>query len=145
MMIELTDDTGALRSANCIICGENNGQGLNWKFCREADGVVYAEGTVPKGFQGFDGIVHGGIIAAILDDAMWWALYYQGDIAAMTAEMTVRYRSPVRVDDPLRVEANLEEGRGRRYRATARLIDPVESDVLAVSDGTYLVPRSEQS
>jgi acyl-coenzyme A thioesterase PaaI-like protein len=55
-------------SKNCFVCGVENIQGLQIDFYEVEAGKVTAAITVPQHFQGYPGIVHGGIIAAMLDE-----------------------------------------------------------------------------
>ena len=56
-------------SLKCFVCGLENPYGLHLRFFDSEPGEVIAEVTVPEQFQGYPGIVHGGIIAAMLDEA----------------------------------------------------------------------------
>ena len=135
----LTDTSGKVMSDGCMICGRNNAGGLRMRFENTEDGVRSTV-TVPENFQGFDGIAHGGTVAAILDDAMWWAVYRTRGAATMTAEMKVRYHGPVQVGEALVVEATLTSYRGRLHRARAALA--LEggglASPLAEAEGAYL-------
>jgi uncharacterized protein (TIGR00369 family) len=94
------------RSAHprCIVCGRDDGYGLGLRFSLRADGGVEAEFACDTHFQGYHGILHGGIIATLLDGAMTHCLFAHG-IVALTAEMTVRFRHPVLVGVPALVRA----------------------------------------
>ena len=106
------------------------------------EGGVRATVTVPAHFQGFDGIAHGGTVAAILDDAMWWAVYRTRGCATMTTEMKVRYHNPVPVGEPLVTRAELVTHRGRLHRTRAFLLPEgaPEDLYLAEAEGAYLAP-----
>ena len=96
----------------CFLCGPLNAQGLNLAF--EADGqTLSTRWTSEKRFQGYAGVLHGGIISAILDEVMInlpWKLY---DAPVTTAELTVRFRQAAPVGVELRFTA-FEVERGRR-------------------------------
>lgn len=72
----------------------------------QADGSVRAHMDCPKRWQGYPGMVHGGIIASILDGAMTHCLFAR-DIAAVTADLHVRYRHPLLVDADAIVTARI--------------------------------------
>ena len=55
-------------SNHCFVCGRNNPYGLHLKFYESSPGEVIVEYTVPEQFQGYPGVVHGGVVAAILDE-----------------------------------------------------------------------------
>ncbi|MAX24641.1 MAG: thioesterase [Phycisphaeraceae bacterium] len=72
----------------------------------QADGSVRAHMNCPRLWQGYPGMVHGGIIASILDGAMTHCLFAR-DIAAVTADLHVRYRHPLLVDADAIVTARI--------------------------------------
>lgn len=85
---------------------------------------------------GFTGVVHGGILAAVLDDALAAVGYYEGE-PTVTARLAVRYRRPVRPGQRLCVEAEETSRRGtmRQGRAVVRIDD---GTVVAEADGTMM-------
>jgi acyl-coenzyme A thioesterase PaaI-like protein len=78
------------------------------------DGSVVSDITVPDRYQGYPGIVHGGIIASMLDEVSSRAAM-QGDTARlmMTARMEVRFRKPIPIGQPLHLVGRLGKRRGR--------------------------------
>ena len=93
------------QAQGCFVCGKNNGIGLHLTFRLEED-MTYTEFVPQPDHQGYDGIVHGGILAAILDDAMANCLWLRG-IPAVTAKMALRYHEPVQVGTHLLVYGRL--------------------------------------
>jgi acyl-coenzyme A thioesterase PaaI-like protein len=67
-------------------------------------------------------MLHGGVICAMLDDAMWWAVYAAYKAITVTAEIQLRYREPVSTGSAVRIEGIVGPGR-RLYPAAARMID----------------------
>lgn len=84
--------------------------------------------------MGFQGLVHGGILAAVLDDALAWLGYYHGE-ETVTARLSIRYRQPARPGVRLRVEAEETDRRGpmRQGRAVIRTED---GNVIAEAEAT---------
>lgn len=121
----------------CFACGPKNSSGLGLQFT-EAGGKAVAEFIPLKSHQGFRDLVHGGIITAVLDEAMMKALLFRG-ISAMTAEITVRFRSPLRVGESSVVEAEIHSVAGRFVEASAVLRKADE--IVAVAGAKMLVPR----
>jgi uncharacterized protein (TIGR00369 family) len=72
--------------------------------------MTYTEFVPQSDHQGYDGVVHGGILAALLDDAMANCLWLRG-VAAVTAKMVLRYREPVQVGTRLFVYGRLLQER----------------------------------
>ena len=105
----------------CFACGKANPSGLKLPIVEKPGGVemTYA---VPEGYAGWQGIVHGGIVATILDELMAWACN-QSDRSMVTAEMTVRYRKPIKTGQPIHGIGRITEDRGRLILAEARLLD----------------------
>lgn len=103
---------------NCFACGKYNSGGLGLNFVRQEDGSVSAEYVIDGCYQGYPGIVQGGIIATLLDSAMTNCLFYEG-IEAMTAQLSIRYINPIKVERPLTVMAVLRRKHGRLYELSA--------------------------
>ncbi len=105
----------------CFACGKANPHGLKLPVVEKADGVEL-DYVVPEEFAGWQGIVHGGIVATILDELLAYACN-RPNRAMLTAEMTVRYRRPVMTGQPVHGTARVTENRGRLMLAEASLID----------------------
>ncbi|EQD40621.1 Thioesterase superfamily protein, partial [mine drainage metagenome] len=94
-------ESGWQDNGQCIVCGPRNEYGLHLHFKTGDDGAE-AQGTVPEHLQGYAGRAHGGVIAAILDDAMFYAVAAKG-LLGVTAEMKVRFKRPLDTSRPFRV------------------------------------------
>lgn len=92
-------------SYGCFVCGLSNPIGLKIVFHQDRERqLVYAELTVPEIYRSYPGVVHGGIVATILDETSGRALIvHTGDINTFfaTAKMEVRYRQATPTDTPL--------------------------------------------
>lgn len=104
----------------CFACGRKNPTGLKLAF-RTENGRIVAEFSPQKVHQGFKDIVHGGIISTILDEAMVKAVLSRG-LEAVTAEVTVRLKSPLYVGDKTRVEAEIKKIGKRLIETSARMM-----------------------
>jgi uncharacterized protein (TIGR00369 family) len=80
--------------SRCFGCGPSNPSGLRLKFV-ETDEGVEVEYTAPAAFEGPPGIVHGGIQATLLDEALCMTAYAKLGTMVVTGELTVRYLRPV--------------------------------------------------
>jgi uncharacterized protein (TIGR00369 family) len=96
----------------CFACGRANPIGLKLDFRFEGDDYV-TEFEVKPEYQGWSGLVHGGLLATVLDEVMARLLWEKG-INAITGRLTVRYHRPVRVGDRVQVR-----GRITRHRPPA--------------------------
>ena len=103
----------------CFGCGRKNPCGLKLRF--EWDGKrVTAEFTPTELHQGWEGIIHGGIITTMLDEAMGYATYYEG-IMGVTGAMQLRFRHPASIGQPLIVTASMSKNMRRLAEAAARV------------------------
>ena len=78
----------------CIVCGSVNARGLHLNFDINDDGSVKTVFECDEIFEGYPGILHGGVISTLLDGAMGHCMFARG-LAAVTVEMTTRFRHPV--------------------------------------------------
>jgi acyl-coenzyme A thioesterase PaaI-like protein len=105
----------------CVVCAASNPRGLALKFDATADGRgVEAVFECDEVFQGYIGLVHGGIVSAVLDGAMAHCLFHLGRVAH-TGSLAVRFRHPVVVDRQARVRARLDRSLGRMHMLSAEL------------------------
>ena len=105
----------------CFACGKANAHGLKLRVVEKA-GHVELDYTVPEQFAGWKSMVHGGIVATILDELLAYACN-RSDRSMLTAEMTVRYRKPVRTGQPIHGIGRITEDKGRLILAEAQLLD----------------------
>lgn len=125
----------------CFGCGERNPIGLKLAFFRDGDAVEAAFTPRPE-HEGYAGLVHGGIISALLDEAMSWAVIASGRLA-VTAQMSLRFRRPVEVGTPVRVRGRVIEERGRIVEVQGELVDS-DGAVLAEASGTFVRVSEDQ-
>lgn len=118
-------------SKSCFVCGLENRFGLHLRFYRIAEGEVIAETILSEEYQGYPGVAHGGIVAAMLDEAAGRA-WMGGDPPRFTytARLEVRYRKHVPIGRPLRLIGRAGESKRRLATATSALYDQ-EGNVLA--------------
>ena len=105
----------------CYVCGKKNRSGLAVDFVIDKESRSIQAGFTPSdAHQGFEGIVHGGILSALLDEAMAKLAFGLG-IPAVTAEMTVKFKSPVAPGEEITVSGRLVQETGRLIRAEAKI------------------------
>lgn len=121
----------------CFVCGTENPNGLKIAFQSAADGRITAPWTPDRFCEGLQGIVHGGIVSAVLDEAM--AKVVAGmKVQALTCELKVRFRRPVIAGESLTISGwSLARDR-RRIQTEATLCDSSGSE-LAHGWATFLV------
>ena len=131
-----------MRPHGCFACGELNVSGLRLQLHADS-GVCWAEPTLDERFMGWEGIAHGGITCAILDEVMAWALVDE-DCWGLTARMSVDFRRPVPIGKTLRAEGRVVERRRRVIRTEGRLLDLEDGAVLATADAVYVDAPAER-
>lgn len=107
----------------CFGCGADNPHGLHLEVRETGPGRVCADFAVPRHLQGYHRVVHGGILATLLDEIMAHAVGRCVSGPAATARMEITYRVPVRVEEPIRLEGWVDSARGRLVRTGGRIID----------------------
>ena len=121
-----------MRPANrCFVCGSDNPIGLKLKFARQGEGVR-AEFTPSDLHVGYDGVVHGGIIAALIDDALANIWFVRGQ-EALTAKIEVRFREEVRPGESLVIAARPTGAKAGLMTARAQV---ARADGTVVADGS---------
>ena len=126
-------------SRQCFVCGLENPFGLHLRFYESGPGEVTAEITVPQHYQGYPGVVHGGIVAAMLDEVCGRVHMGEDPPRFMyTARLEVRYRQNVPVGEPLRLVGRATRSKGRTATAVGELYGPgevllAEADALLVN------------
>jgi len=101
--------------------------------------------TVGKKHEGPPGLVHGGIVATLLDHVLARSARAAGH-GGLTATLTVTYRRPVHLGVPLLVTGQLVSVDGRRATATARLVaedDP--GTTLAEAEALLVALRADRA
>jgi uncharacterized protein (TIGR00369 family) len=105
------------------------------RFRRAAQGCV-AECTVPDRLCGFDGLVHGGIIATLLDEAAAWAVIAHLGRLGLTREMTTRYLRPVPTNTEILLKGGINSHDG--HNAVVRsAIHATDGALLAESESSW--------
>jgi len=125
----------------CFVCGSSV-PGLHVRFAGDTSAVV-AETTIGAPYQGFEGLVHGGILAGLVDDAMWHVIHQQHEDFPVTAELTVRYRRPVHIGERLTVRGELVSYRPRLMVAKAEVTN-ADGAVLVTAQGRFMPVKAER-
>jgi len=96
----------------CFCCGKDNARGLKLEFSYVSPGTAETRLTIPEWFSGWKRMTHGGLLSMLLDECMAHAcISLHGH--AITAELTVRYHTPVEVGSEVTVHARAGEARAR--------------------------------
>ena len=137
-----SDLAGVRDDHGCFGCGRLNPHGLRLRFVREGNGVRAPFTPRPED-EGYGGVVHGGIVATLLDEAMAWACYAR-DAWVVTATIQVRFRRPVAVGVPLHARGHVLRDHGRLLDAIGELRRDVDDLLLAEATATFArVPEGQ--
>jgi uncharacterized protein (TIGR00369 family) len=134
----------------CFACGDRNPHGLHMRFARDPEGDAAAGAIICRyqpreADQGFPGVLHGGVVVTLLDEAMAWAMWAKSQALGVTAKMETRYRRPVPHGVELVVRAWVTRERGRRLEVEATVSQP-DGTVLAESTALFLrLPPEEEA
>ncbi len=133
-------------TAGCLVCGRDNPHGLRLDLKVDSDtGVVRVEFVPGREHIGFEGIVHGGVIATVLDEAMVWAATWAGRRFCVCGELTTRFRREAAVGKLLVIETKVDSNRPRMIVTTGEVRDDA-GELVATGTGKYVpVPPARNS
>ena len=120
--------------AQCVVCSAENVQGLRLEYDVTGDSTVQAVFECDNVFEGYPGMMHGGIISSILDGAMGNCMFAQGH-ATVTVELTVKFRHPVVTGQEATVTARIMRDSHPLYLLEAEIIQG--GKVKAAAKGKY--------
>lgn len=123
-------------NGRCFACGPYNAIGLHMRFEREGESGVRADVMLGEEFQGWEGAAHGGIVAALLDEAMAHAAGMLGH-RGVTAGLDMRFRKPVPLGAPLTVRGRVLWVRRNVLSTQAEVAAP-DGTVLASGEGRFV-------
>lgn len=122
----------------CFACGEKNEKGLHLEFSfYEQDKRVESTFLPLDEHQGWQGVVHGGIIATLMDEAMAKLAQLLG-FRALTASLDVRFKDVARTGEPLHVTAEVARLTNKLIYARA-VINRGDGDVVAEAQSKLMI------
>jgi uncharacterized protein (TIGR00369 family) len=127
--------------SRCFVCGLNNVGGLQVRFFRKGEDAAEAMCDPEITFMGYDGLLHGGVAASLLDEIMIKAVLAAGRLV-VTGRMTVKYHAPITLGSPLRLDGRIVTRRGRVFETEGRIFRG-EDAPLATAIGTYVEVTGE--
>ena len=128
---------------NCFACHPNNQHGLRLKFfANDEKGEVFTKFKPGLHFNGFPGILHGGIQCALIDEIAYWAMFDRIKKIGLTAKIDIQYIKPVPMDEELEISAVVKEIKGRRV-AVDTVIRGESLDELTRGEVIYMLPNKK--
>jgi uncharacterized protein (TIGR00369 family) len=127
----------------CFVCGQDNPRGLRTRFYAATD-HVFAEFVPESYLAGYENVVHGGIASTLLDEALIWAAYVSQGQFGVTAELTVRFRQPMIVNQSYRIIGKMVENRKKLWIVEAWIVDDKEK-LYASASGKVMPMHPQQA
>ncbi len=128
-----------LNEGFCFGCGKNNPIGMKLNFIKDGE-AISAEFTPDKMHQGWPGLLHGGIVMTLLDEAMSNIAYATGK-TTLTARMEVTWRQPVKVAETLVVTAWITRQR-KKIIETAGKVTLKDGTIIAESTAKQFIAEN---
>ncbi|MGH9488728.1 MAG: PaaI family thioesterase [Terriglobales bacterium] len=123
---------------DCFGCGGGNPHGLQLQFALDHEQrQVRARLRVRREFQGSQRILHGGIIALLLDEAMGKLTRLRG-VRAVTAELEIAYLRPIATEEEISITAAEESAEGRNLHFRAEICN-ASGQTLARGRGRFVI------
>ena len=133
--IETLRRTRQAQHPRCVVCGRCGPASLELDFAVADDRSVTATFNCARRFEGYEGLLHGGVISAIADGAMTNCLFAHG-VRAVTAELNVRFRHPIVLELPLKVAARVTRESAPLFLLEATLVQ--NGEVRATATGKFM-------
>ncbi|MBT3390063.1 MAG: PaaI family thioesterase [Chloroflexi bacterium] len=133
-------------SKNCFVCGVENEHGLKLNFYETAPGEISVDYIVPEHFQGYPGVVHGGIVASLVDEVL--GRVHMGSKPEnprfmYTVKLSVQYRKNVPTGEPIKIVGYAEESKRRTAKSTAKIFNAA-GEILAEAEAVLVNVPAEK-
>jgi acyl-coenzyme A thioesterase PaaI-like protein len=127
----------------CFVCGKDNPRGFKIKVRYDEAGLAAeTELALPREYQGWAAVIHGGILATLLDEMMAHAVWrFAGP--GLTLGMEVRFYHPLKPDEPVRVRGVLKTPNGSRRQAEAEITRITDGRRIASAKSRFLLLGKE--
>ena len=130
-------------SRSCFVCGEENIAGLQLRFFVEGDKIKTWFQPKPH-HCGYPNVLHGGVVAALLDETIAWAANRSLARMTVTAELKLRYRKPVPGDRRMLVWAEITKSSRRIAYGIGAIVDEAGEE-FARAEGSFIPLSAEQT
>jgi acyl-coenzyme A thioesterase PaaI-like protein len=128
----------------CFACGARNPIGIHMQV-KYVEDTLAAESrlALPKEFQGWQEVIHGGILATLLDEIMMHAVWHFAG-TGVTLGIDVQFRQPLAPAEIVLVRGKITETKGRRLKAHGEIIRQADNRVIANSVGRFLLLKENE-
>jgi len=124
-------------SRMCFVCGVENPAGLHAHFYQVEPQICVGRFLPADQHQGYPGRVHGGVVAAMLDETLGRAVWGDASTWGVTAELTIRYKAPVPLGQMLTVVGRITSNKRRLFMAEGELL-LADGTVAVVAHGKFI-------
>ena len=126
---------------HCFGCGPLNADGLQLRFEPQPDGTSAASYEVPERFQSWAGMVHGGIVSLMLDEAVGWAAWHAGH-PGVTGRLQVSLRRPLKLGERIRIVGRVDSTRRTLIHTTAWIENADDGSRVADATATLMETKT---
>jgi acyl-coenzyme A thioesterase PaaI-like protein len=129
----------------CFVCGKDNPKGFKIQVhYLEDEMAAETELSLPREFQGWADVIHGGILATMLDELMAHAVWHFAG-PGVTLSMEVRFHQPLKPDEPILVRGVLHTQNGSRRLAEGEIIRLTDNTRIASGKSRFLLLNDKAS
>ena len=123
----------------CFACGRQNPKGIGMQvhYLQESE-TAESLLVLPREYQGWQEVIHGGILATLLDEIMMHAVWHFAG-PGLTLGLEVQFRQPLAPGEPVLVRGQLTESKGSRLKARGEIIRQADHRLIANSQGRFLL------
>ncbi len=129
----------------CFVCGKANPRGLGLKVRYQPEELAAEmEVSLPREYQGWVEVIHGGILATLLDEVMAHAVWrFAGP--GLTLSLEVRFHHPLKPEEAIRARGVLQAGNGNRRVAEGEIIRVSDGRRIASSRSRFLLLEDQEN
>jgi len=127
----------SITSPYCFVCGKENPKGLKVNVFFEDD-IAKTKYVFDSAYQGWTGIIHGGLISTLLDEVMAYAVAYRLG-PAVTTHLEVTFRNPLRPKEEFIASGWVVKNTSRKAEAEAEIKRIKDNVIIATARATLLL------
>jgi acyl-coenzyme A thioesterase PaaI-like protein len=129
----------------CFVCGKNNPRGFKIEVrYSEAELAAETELAIPREYQGWADVIHGGILSTLLDELMAHAVWHFAG-PGLTLSLEVRFHQPLKPDEPILVRGVLHTKNGSRRLAEGEIIRLADRTRIASGKSRFLLLNDKEA
>ena len=129
----------------CFVCGTKNPQGLKLKFwVNKKKHQVESDVTFPTFFQGWEGVVHGGMISTVLDEIMVKCTEVKG-LKCVTAEINTKLKKPAQTGVRYLLQGRICDIKGKIVICEGKLFDSKNETIASSTAKLFTIEKKNES